>query len=213
METIKINEPEGKAPVYCHYDGQIQPQKAFISLDICTGEVAADYRSDVGGGMSMREWNGKLRTYSIPCETAGSVLRAFMDSDEFKKLCGRILAGSDEVWDGNNYVGKLNNDAIAAEDDLNRLIENELVATLGDTPVYATPNDYLGNACHFTALRDKFLMDGGQIIDQSTTNAEIEKIADDVMANEDIDGVFLFSREDVIEWITSNQDELDDAAA
>lgn len=127
MINIKIDLSEIRsesAPLYCKYDLQINPQPAFIELDLETGNVTADYSGEIGGGVPVSVWNGIWRRYSVPAYISGECLAEILEDEEVVALLNRIHEGSDVEWNGNNYVGVLNDDAQDAEESLVNLLEH-----------------------------------------------------------------------------------------
>lgn len=104
------------APLYCYYRGQMQAQPAYATLNLKTGAVSADYSGDVGNGMPAEVWHGRVRRYPINNHLTGAQTGELLDS--LLPVFQRILSGSEIVWDGNNNVGVLNEDAAAAEAEL-----------------------------------------------------------------------------------------------
>ncbi|WP_223554330.1 hypothetical protein [Pseudomonas sp. BF-R-01] len=114
------------APLYQKYARQLQPQPAYIAIDICRGEIEADVNGEVGNGVPFSVWHGLVRRYRVPSNVRGSAIAAFLRSAEFQVLATRIVGGAEDVWDGNNRVGKLSDDAKVAEEELEALIRVEL---------------------------------------------------------------------------------------
>lgn len=118
MTTAKIVfTSTATAPLFAHYQGQVQPQPAYVSLDLNTGEIDADYSGEIGNGMPADVWHGVVRRYKIAVDlTADQVTKLL---DDIKPKLQRVLDGSEVVWDGSNWVGELDEDAANAEDELN----------------------------------------------------------------------------------------------
>lgn len=96
-------------PVHCHYDDQFEPQPAYISLNVRTGEVNADYDSTIGSGLPICVWNNiELRFYINPYTIANEILDLINENmDNFQA----ILDGSEIVWNGSEYIGTFDEDA------------------------------------------------------------------------------------------------------
>lgn len=97
-------------PVYCKYDNQFEAQPAFILLDIKNGSVTADYSGIVGGGCSAAVYHRLELQFPI---------NPLLNVDQIKTLIDEnlaffqtILDGSDIIWDGNNWVGTFNDEAL-----------------------------------------------------------------------------------------------------
>jgi len=109
-KTIKIitDNLNTAAPLYHQYDGQYQPQPAYIEIDPRGDEieVSADYDSDTGGGCSALHWNNLVETIPVPAGVLGSALVEHMNSDAFKADVLALCEGYEEFYNGNNYVGR-----------------------------------------------------------------------------------------------------------
>lgn len=116
---ITITECTTPDELYRHYDGQSEPQGAYIALDLEDSTMWADYNAEIGNGVPASVYHGRTRRYSIPLLTAAAANRVMA---ELRPLAERIVAGSDIDWDGSNMVASLNEDARAAEDELENLL-------------------------------------------------------------------------------------------
>lgn len=110
------------APLYYIYPNQTGPQPAYVELDPETGVVSSDYNSEIGNAVPVGVWHGLIRRYSVsPCVLGGE-LDECLASSEFLSLAERVSAGYSAQWDGSNYVGRLTDDARAAEDEIEALL-------------------------------------------------------------------------------------------
>jgi len=121
MTTLNIlfnaTERSERFPVYCKYPQQYNAQPAFITLDLEDGDIDADYTSEIGNAIPGRVWHGIVLRFGIsPESTADQIEKIINDNAEAFQ---QILDGADVVWDGNNNVGKLNEEAQAVYDRLN----------------------------------------------------------------------------------------------
>ncbi len=110
---IRISLPEGKTPVLCQYDGQCQPQQAYIQID-ADGFVSADYSGEISNAIPVSVWHNVDRRIGLNPTVSGSSLRDYMESVEFRALLDRYYDGADDEWDGSNRVGRATEDAMAA---------------------------------------------------------------------------------------------------
>lgn len=110
---IRISMPEGKTPVLCQHDGQFQPQPSYIQVD-ADGFVFADYSGEIGNAMPVNVWHNIDRRIGINPNVSGDALREYMASTGFRALIDRYYAGFDTEWNGNNWVGTVTEDAMAA---------------------------------------------------------------------------------------------------
>jgi hypothetical protein len=126
------------APLYFRYKNQTNPQPAYVTL-LTNGKVMADYSGEIGNGIPMDVWLGRARRYPVsPCVN-GAALVDCLESDEMRDLLQRVYDGLEDVWDGNNYVGKLTQDAEDAETDIERILEG-----LDQTVVWDDLDQYFG---------------------------------------------------------------------
>ena len=130
-------ESELRFPVFCHYDGQFEPQPAFIFLDIETGEVNANYNSCIGNATTLRVWHNKELHFPInPHTFVKDVEELILDNmNNFQT----ILDGSSVVWDGNNYVGQFNDEA---QKIIEKLIHEESLYDYVDVVMFENINDF-----------------------------------------------------------------------
>jgi len=105
--------------------GQHNAQPAFIYLDIDQGIAGADYNPEIGDAVPFDVWHGRVRRYNIPpltAECANDHLAAL------RPLLERVFDGAWTAWDGRNNVGFLDDDAAAAEEEIELYIRNEITA-------------------------------------------------------------------------------------
>ncbi|WP_127469563.1 hypothetical protein [Streptomyces sp. B27] len=112
IEIIRCTAPD---ELYCRYDGQSEAQGAYIELDLQRSTLLADYDAQVDGGVPAAVYHGFERRYAVPVLTGEAANRVM---EEIKPLAARVLADWEEVWDGNNMVARLGEDAQAAEDEI-----------------------------------------------------------------------------------------------
>src|SRR5689334_13481078 len=114
INPVKLHEGD-PAALHCHYPTQNDPQPCCLILDLEDGDLTATYNPNIDGGVTTREWNGIVRSWSIPCLTAASANRLI---DDVAPIAQRILDGATVEWDGSNHVGRLNADASEAAEEL-----------------------------------------------------------------------------------------------
>lgn len=107
-------------PVYCRYNGQYQPQPAYICLDI-DGNITVEYNGNIGSGTSSAHWHGLERHYTIPANCSGSQIDELIE--KIKPFLEIVHSGHTEEWDGHNYVGKLTEEAVEAEVEIEYLFQ------------------------------------------------------------------------------------------
>lgn len=128
METsiaVKTDNLTGKAPLYFKYPRQFQAQPAFIELDCRgTGELMADYSGEIGNAVPIYFWNRLAVRWPIEPETTGDSLEKLFSDEKFLNLCQTIVDGFEEKWDGSNFVGVYDDDAEAAIESAENIIDN-----------------------------------------------------------------------------------------
>lgn len=123
MITINTSNLRGEPiPLYKLYPGQNQPQRAFVSLDE-EGTVRAGINYEIGGAVPMDVWHGRTLRWSVSPYANGDSLADLLESDRVKELFERVYAGHEVVWNGNNMVGRLDEDAEDASEELERILE------------------------------------------------------------------------------------------
>lgn len=111
-----------QAPLYYHYPRQNEPQDAYIEMDK-DGNVSADFNGEIGPGVDSSVWDQQTLRYSITPEISGTALVDLVTSEPVAGLLARIHAGHRIEWDGNNYVGRLSQDANQASEKLDRILD------------------------------------------------------------------------------------------
>ena len=114
---VRVYEIDGKFDLCCHYTHQTEVQGCYVELDCETGRFTADYNAEIGYGVPEAVWHGRTRRYEIPCLLAEAANKLLA---ELAPLAQRIVDGYEAIWDGNNHVGKLDEDAQMAEAELER---------------------------------------------------------------------------------------------
>ncbi|MFF5893821.1 hypothetical protein ACFY72_34395 [Streptomyces globisporus] len=109
VKIIRCSEPD---ELYRHFDGQSEPQGTYIELDLQQESLLADYDAEIGGGSPAAVHHGFERRYAIPVLIGEAANRVM---EEIAPLAVRMLADWEEIWDGNNMVARLGEDARAAE--------------------------------------------------------------------------------------------------
>jgi len=63
--TIERLEHDARHPLYHHYDGQLEPQPAYVEIDLSEGKIRAGYSPEIGGGVPEAVYNGEVLRYRI----------------------------------------------------------------------------------------------------------------------------------------------------
>ena len=182
---IRISMPEGAAPVYRQYDGQCQPQPAYIQLDE-DGFVCADYSGEIGNAVPMSVWHNRDARINISPIASGAAIRQLFEDDDFLALVCRYYDGFETEWDGSNWVGRATGDAKAALEEIKRMaqdLDQINIFSASDWVEYTTREEmaqhggYEGYAVYLDGLTDiDQLVEGGA---DAIEEALREKFADD----------------------------------
>ena len=120
---IKIQIPEGSAPLYSKYPGQTSPQSAHMEIDPCAESVRWDYSGEIGNAVPSDVWHG--RVLQVPCS-------CYLSEQELRDLTKahlptiqRVIDGHESYWNGSNYIGRLDEDGQAALDEIEELLRDE----------------------------------------------------------------------------------------
>ncbi|MFI8769553.1 hypothetical protein ACIGN6_32240 [Streptomyces sp. NPDC053792] len=107
--------------LHARFHGQSEAQPAYVELGLKDGILLASYDAVVGQGVEAEVYHGIDRRWSIPVLTQDAANRLL---DDLAPLAQRVLDGSDVVWDGNNWVGRVvTEDAEAAYDEITERCE------------------------------------------------------------------------------------------
>lgn len=134
IRTTAGTVAEKVAPLYHRYPSQLAPQPAFICLwldrhafdpDADEWLLAGEWSADIGNATPFSVVNRYEFRFPVHPAIRGSSLASLLENPEVQELASRIAAGWDDRWDGNNMVGVLTDDALAAEAELTTLISDE----------------------------------------------------------------------------------------
>jgi len=105
----------GGAPdaLLCVYPGQMGPQDCYIALDLRDGSMWADYNGEIGNAIPFDVHHGIVRRYPIPVLVPATVNDLM---EQIAPHAQAVVDHSDIVWDGNNHVAKLDDEAVLAEE-------------------------------------------------------------------------------------------------
>lgn len=142
--TVQISECTEPAELYRHYQNEFEPQPCYIELDLRDGMMLATYNAEIGNAVPFEVYYGFQRRYAIPILHAEAVNRVM---EELTPLAERVLADWEKVWDGENMVARLGEDAEAAEEEIrSKLVFDEgdpdlLVVWSAEDAVYGSDSD------------------------------------------------------------------------
>lgn len=127
----------GKAPVLKHYVHDLYYRPAFISLDCKQGVMVAEYSAC--DASTADEWHGHVRRYEISPFATGRQINALFT--EIAPLAQQLLDGYESVWNGNNFVAELDQDAQNAEEQIESIISDAYM--MNDWPTSRAAHEYV----------------------------------------------------------------------
>lgn len=169
LMSVTISHCLSSTELHRQYDGQNQPQPAYIELDVETGTLKASYDSVVGTASPASVRYGFERRYAIPILT-GEAANALMEM--LVPLADRVVADWEEHWDDSNTVVRLGEDALAAEQEMEELIRAETADHPDDSMVAEWDLDGATNGHEAEMFK----------ITAHTTNARLDEIETEILA-------------------------------
>lgn len=160
--TIAESSFDGIAPVYEKYDREFQAQPAYIRMDE-DGEIDAWVNGEIGNAVPASIWNGRTLTWRVPSNVRGDALLAFVK--EHQGLFERVYLGHEVDFDGNNHVGKLDEDAQEASEEIEQAAE-----ALRDETIDVCSMEEWMHACGSNKLADMWVAD--QSLEEAAQEAE-----------------------------------------
>jgi hypothetical protein len=172
--AITIHDCTEPAELYCRYDGEFEPQGAYIELGLESGTLSASYNAVIGSAIPFEVHHGFVRRYSIPILTAAAANRAMR---EIAPLAARIVADWESQWDGRNHRAVLGADAKAADEEIDQILG-------ANEPSWSYSGHW--SETDLVAAWDPADLERRLLIDEygitgATTDARLEQIAKDVV--------------------------------
>lgn len=122
MITIDTSNLRGEAaPLYKRYPHQNQPQRAHVEMDE-DGNVRAEINGEIGDAVPMHVWHGRTLRWSVSPYVRGDSLADLLESEKVRALFERVHNGHSVEWNGQNMVGRLDEDAEAAALELEAIL-------------------------------------------------------------------------------------------
>lgn len=140
-----------------------------LHLDPSTGKLWLDshYHLD---GTPAEVWHGLQHRYSLPETVDAEAITEAINAGAIDPLVSRIVEGFDNVWDGNNHVGRLSDDAEEADKALSAWCETNAPTLSGESAGLWSAGDWFDGIG-----RDGVADEYG--ITAETTDAELEALA------------------------------------
>ena len=122
-KMLRVEQAEIRTD-FCEADtsaGTLKPMEVYLHIDLNTHKTYIDtyYHID---GVPVEIWHGVVRRYRIQSDVDAVELTADINNGKFDEVLSRIIDGSDVVWDGDNWVGRLTDDGHDAEHDLEKIL-------------------------------------------------------------------------------------------
>ena len=192
--TIRLTESDDE--LYEQYPNQHSRQPAILRLDLEDGVVDAYVWGEIGGGRSMRAFNGLDREWSIPPLKVDALARLV---EAVRPYLETVYERSEVYHDGNNLVGRVDEEGFEAEEAIRAIIDDE---PWGDCDVWEVwdAGDWLFSNCEDLATYD---------LTAESSDQEIEEKADGLVAEADV----VIDRDDVVAELTERRDRARDEAA
>lgn len=93
---------------------------AWLWLDCASRKLSCRCASRDRTGMPAGVWHGLTLRWQLPALTADAANALMSDLAD---AAGRVCDGFERAWDGHNFVGRYDEDARAAQDEIERAIE------------------------------------------------------------------------------------------
>jgi hypothetical protein len=119
--TLKFRTVRRVSEYRHKYPQQQEHQRAFFALDEDSSEVYADWNGEIGNAIPFSVYHGRDRRYHFSPRLKISEVNKLGRS--LLPLLERVRAGMSIEWDGNNARAFLDDDAIAAELEIEAAIE------------------------------------------------------------------------------------------
>jgi len=125
ISSVDVNNQRGMdIPLYVLHPGQIKPQPAFIQMDKY-GNVSAQRFGGIGNTVPEAVFNGRTIRWDVSPAANGDSLADLTESLKVRCLFEMVHQGFEIYWNGNNYVGALDDEAREASEKLNDIFSAE----------------------------------------------------------------------------------------
>ena len=117
---ITIEPVEGEDDLYDFDPYRGSSTGAWLWLDCASRTLSCRCASRDRTGMPAGVWHGLALRWQLPALTADAA-NALME--DVADAAARVCEGFERAWDGHNFVGRYNDDARDAQDEISRAIE------------------------------------------------------------------------------------------
>ena len=112
--TIRIEKLIKDDWLYQKFPGQINAQDVYVELDLVNKVLTASFNPEVGNAVPFSVYHGKVIRYPIKYPVWAVSANGLLE--ELLPLANDVLNGFSEEWNGNNWVGMLNESALRASE-------------------------------------------------------------------------------------------------
>lgn len=187
------------APVYSRYPREINPQPAYIAIDLEARTVEADYNGEIGNAVPAGVYYGAVRRIPLTPYARGSELATFLESDAFRTLVERVMVGFAWIRDGNHdLVVGMTGDALAAEKELERA--TEAYFDPAEHVRVHTVAAWMEKSMYTNESTGDVVLGDDDVVSAATTDEELARLAAFVRESAAKEGVELESG--VLDWLT-----------
>jgi len=110
---------ENNLPLHIEHQGQDGP--AYLYLDTRDGEVyCAAKHPACANSWGVDEHNGHVRRWRVPNNLTAQGYNDMLSEEKLLSLLERVYDGAEEYYDGNNYRTRLSDDAVEAEEEVEK---------------------------------------------------------------------------------------------
>lgn len=121
---LQVIVPEGKMPLYCHYEEQEKPQFSYVKLQPEAGILTAEYNTDIGNAVPLAASNSRIFLWAVPERISSENLRILLE--EIRPLAEQLCAGYSREFNGTDFVGQLTGKARETYGKIEEICQNAL---------------------------------------------------------------------------------------
>lgn len=207
--TVKISDDNGTAaPLFEHFDGQCQPQPAYLELDPPEKDepiiLSAEYDGNIGGGMPVNVWEGEVYRLEVHACVLRSALEGLPEDKHFTTMVTELVAEHN----------KDERDSEATQE-----LERNIEGYLSDLDLASVANVEEWWSSALTTLDSTAVridVDGCHTITSTTPDKDLAGLAGAMKVYQDgsmePDWVVIGEESDILEYLIELRDDLEEAA-
>lgn len=123
MTSVDITPVIEVDALYHRYSDETEPQGCYIALDLEDGRMWASYHAESGNAEPEEVHHDRVLRFYLSDVLHGPTANELMA--EIEPLAQIILDDSEIIWDGNNYVGRLGDEAQTAAYEIEQVCSRE----------------------------------------------------------------------------------------